>query len=80
MWGAEVFTSASTVYASTVDLTPGRALLLSRTARSLRAEAPPFVVSERELAREGSLVAGAAVLMALVTTANVIRHWNDGQK
>ena len=76
----EIFTHAPAVYAAPVDLTPGRALLLSRTAHSPRADAPPFAVSERTLAREGGLVAGAAVLMAIATTANVIRHWNDGRR
>lgn len=61
-----------------MELTAARALLLSRTVPTARPAAFPFTLpTERVLKREGGAVAAAAVLMAIATTANVIRHWND---
>jgi hypothetical protein len=81
-----------------MELTPARALLLSRACRQHPA-AFPFEAStgvmvldtpEARIAHPGSgghvavhpsslVVAGSAVVMAIATVANVMRHWHDGR-
>lgn len=70
-------------------MTPGRSLLLSRARASTHPtpSAFPLEIAPPHRAPDGRLevhpsalvVAGSAVVMAVATVANVVRHWHTGR-